>query len=264
MLSPACGYQPPRRKPRAPDMEPLTALIVDDEPAARRDLEEVLRAVGGVRIVAHASDAAAAHQLAKRHRPQLIFMDIHLPGADGFEALKAIDASQTCVIFITAYAQFAIKAFEVGATDYLLKPVDEDRCRRAIERAREILGRAEGETRGPSIEVEQHGANVLVAADDIRLITAAGNYLEIEHANGCGLLRQTLESLLPQLDPIRLLRISRSCAVHPSFVQAYSGGNIRRLKLVFRDGRRLPVSRRRASAVLEHLREAGHRPGRAD
>lgn len=245
-------------------MEPLTALIVDDEPAARRDLEEVLRAIGGVRIVAHASDAAAAHQLAKRHHPQLIFMDIHLPGANGFEALQGIDASQTCVIFITAYAQFAIKAFEVGATDYLLKPVDKDRCRRAIERAREILGRAGTENRGPFIEVEQHGAQVLVAADNIRLVTASGNYLEIEHANGCGLLRQTLESLLPQLDPIRLLRTGRSCAVHPSFVQAYSGGNLRRLKLVVRDGRTLPVSRRRASEVLEYLRQAGHRPAHVD
>lgn len=245
-------------------MQPLTALIVDDEPAARRDLEQVLEAIGGVRIIAHASDAAAAHLLAKRHRPQLIFMDIHLPGANGFEALQGLESLQTCVIFITAYAQFALKAFEVGATDYLLKPVEETRCRRAIERAREILGRAEAENRGPSIEVEQHGAHVLVAADNIRLITASGNYLEIEHANGSGLIRHTLESLLPQLAPVRLLRVSRSCAVHVSFVQAYAGGNLRRLRLILRDGRTLPVSRRRASETLKHLRESGHRSASGD
>lgn len=239
-------------------METLSALIVDDEPAARRDLEHVLATIGGLRIVAHASDAAAAHLLAKRHRPQLIFMDIHLPGADGFKALEGIDISKTCVIFITAYAQFAVKAFEVGATDYLLKPVDEERCRRAIERAREILRRPQAENLGPFIETEQHNAQVLVAADDIRVVTASGNYLEIEHSNGCGLVRRTLESLLSELAPVQFLRISRSCAVHPAFVQAYSRGNLRRLKLVLRDGRNLRVSRRRASEALAHLREAGH------
>ena len=92
-------------------METLTALVVDDEPAARRDLLQVLASIGQVNVVAQASDAIAAQQLARRHRPDLVFLDIQLPGANGFTALDEIDTMQTCVIFTTAYAQFAIRAF---------------------------------------------------------------------------------------------------------------------------------------------------------
>ena len=137
-------------------MNSLSALVVDDEPAARRDLVEVLGAIEDVRIVAQASDAAAARQLAKRHRPDLIFMDIQLPGADGFSALEDIDITRSCVIFTTAYSQYALRAFEFGATDYLLKPVEEGRCRRAIERARETLRRPLEATDGPVLEIEEH------------------------------------------------------------------------------------------------------------
>lgn len=129
--------------------EVLTALIVDDEPASRRDLEQVLAAIDGVKIVGQASDAASARHLARRLQPSIIFMDIHLPGADGFQALEEIDTARCSVIFTTAYSQFALRAFEVGATDYLLKPVDEDRCRRAIHRARELLGRARNQPPSP-------------------------------------------------------------------------------------------------------------------
>jgi len=165
-------------------MSTLTALIVDDEPAARRDLEEVLSSIEDVRVVAQASDAAAAQHLARRHRPDLIFMDIQLPGADGFAALRGIDASQSCVIFTTAYAQFAIQAFEVGATDYLLKPVEEERCRRAITRARETLARPDTGEESGTLEIEERGARLRVPFRSIRLLDAGGNYVEVVHERG--------------------------------------------------------------------------------
>jgi two-component system, LytTR family, response regulator len=236
-------------------METLTALIVDDEAAARRDLEQVLATIDGVRIVAQASDAAAARQLARRHLPDLVFLDIQLPGADGFTALQDLNAANCCVIFTTAYAQFAIRAFEVGATDYLLKPVEEERCRRAIERAREILRRQSEESE--MLEIEERGARRRIPINSIRLVTAAGNYLEIFHDHGHGLIRRTLEGLLAELAPAPFVRISRHHAVRAPAVRAIRGDSRRGLRLTLADGTELPVSRRRTPEVLAGLRGSG-------
>lgn len=241
-------------------MQMLDALIVDDEPGARRDLQQVLATVDNVRVVAHASDAAAARQLARRHRPQLIFMDIQLPGADGFSAVESFDDKRACIIFTTAYAQYAVRAFEVGAVDYLLKPVDEEHCRRAVERAREQLARqaaAPDEAR-PFLEIEEHGARVRVPLDDIRLVTAEGNYLEVEHGGQRGLVRQTLENFLagPAGEPFT--RINRGQAVRLSAVRSYRGSAASGLRLFLADGRALSVSRRRAPEVNAALRSSGH------
>jgi DNA-binding LytR/AlgR family response regulator len=235
-------------------MDPLTALIVDDEPAARRDLVEVLATVGDVRIVAQASDAASARSLARRHRPDLIFLDIQLPGADGFSALEGIDAERSCVIFTTAYAQFAIRAFEVGATDYLLKPVEEERCRRAIGRAREALRRQAESEPAESIEVEQHGAHVRVPAGEIRLLAAGGNYVEVLHQSGRGIVRGTMEGILAALPAGSMIRVNRHQAVRAAAVKAWSGNAQKGWRLVLRDGTEVSVSRRRAAEVLARLR----------
>ena len=235
-------------------METLTALVVDDEPAARRDLLQVLASIGQVNVVAQASDAVAAQQLTRRHRPDLVFLDIQLPGADGFTVLDEIDTLQSCVIFTTAYAQFAIRAFEVGAVDYLLKPVEEDRCRRAIERAREILRRQHGDRQNGALEIEVRGRHVRVAVDSIRLLNADGNYVEVVHERGRGLVRRTLEGLLAELPKDWLIRLNRSQAVHPSAVQAWSGSGQRGLRLMLHDGTELSVSRRRATEVLNRIR----------
>lgn len=238
--------------------EDLTALIVDDEPAARRDLEQVLAAIDSVKVVGQASDAAAAQHLARRLQPAIIFMDIHLPGSDGFQALKDIDTARCSVIFTTAYSQFALRAFEVGATDYLLKPVDEDRCRRAIHRARELLGRAQSRPASHSLVLDEHGTHAMVPAANIQVVTAEGNYLRIQHRHGRGLVRQTLEGLLDQLASENFLRVSRKQAVRSSFVQAYGGNTQSRVRLVLKDGQEVRVSRRRAAEVLAQLRANGN------
>ena len=242
-------------------MEILDALIVDDEPAARRDLQEVLSAMENVRVVAQASDAAAARQLARRHRPQLVFMDIQLPGADGFAAVEGLADAHTCVIFTTAYAQYAVRAFEVGAVDYLLKPVDEKRCRRAVERAREQLARLEQSASAgpqPVLEVEEHGARVRIPFAEIRFVSAEGNYLEVDHGGRTGLVRQTLENFLAGPAGETFTQINRGQAVRLSAVRSYRGGVARGLTLRLADGRELAVSRRRANEVGAALRASGH------
>jgi len=240
-------------------MQMLDALIVDDEPAARRDLQEVLATVGDVRVVAQASDAAAARQLARRHRPQLIFMDIQLPGADGFSAVEGLADERTCIIFTTAYAQHAVRAFEVGAVDYLLKPVDERRCRRAVERAREQLQRVVPPEPVPVLEVEEHGARVRVPLGEIRTVNAEGNYLEVDHGGHTGLVRLTLENFLAGPGAGQFTQINRGQAVRLSAVRSYRGGAARGLTLRLADGRELAVSRRRAVEVAAALRAAGHK-----
>lgn len=241
-------------------MQTLDALIVDDEPGARRDLQQILATTEHVRVVAQASDAAAARQLARRHRPQLIFMDIQLPGADGFSAVQGLDDDKACVIFTTAYAQHAVRAFEIGAVDYLLKPVDEDRCRRAIARAREHIVRraAAAPEPGPFLEVEKHGARVRILLAEIRSVSAEGNYLEVEHGGRTGLVRQTLEKFLAGPDGGQFTQINRGQAVRLSAVRSYRGMTGGGLRVFLADGQELAVSRRRAPVVKTALRAAGH------
>jgi DNA-binding LytR/AlgR family response regulator len=242
-------------------MPTLDALIVDDEPAARRDLQQVLAAIDGVRLVAQASDAEAARQLAHKHRPQLIFMDIQLPGANGFAAIEGLINARTSVIFTTAYAQYAVRAFEVGAVEYLLKPVDEQRCRRAVERAREQLARQENAAPAdlqPFLEIEERGAHLRVPLGDIRSVTAEGNYLEVEHGGRRGLVRQTLENFLGGPSGPPFTQINRGQAVRLSAVRSYRGGAASGLRLYLADGQELTVSRRRAPEVNSALRASGH------
>lgn len=242
-------------------MQTLDALIVDDEPGARRDLQQVLAAVEAVRIVAQASDAAAARQLARRHRPQLIFMDIQLPGADGFSAVDSLDDKNACVIFTTAYAQHAVRAFEIGAVDYLLKPVDEQRCRRAVERAREQLARTGSNmatAAEPFLEVEEYGSRVRIPLAAIRAVSAEGNYLEVEHGGRTGLVRQTLENFLAGTGAGQFTRINRGQAVRLSAVRSYRTGTGSGMQLCLNGGRELAVARRRAATVNAALRASGH------
>ena len=265
MLPPgwSCPPRPRRAKTDPYNMQTLDALIVDDEPGARRDLQQVLAAVENVRVVAQASDAAAARQMARRHRPQLIFMDIKLPGADGFSAVEALDDKRACVIFTTAYAQYAVRAFEVGAVDYLLKPVDEQRCRRAVERAREQLARQENAAPAdlqPFLEIEERGAHVRIPLGDIRSVTAEGNYLEVEHGGQRGLIRETLENFLAGPSGAPFTRINRGQAVRLAAVRSYRGSASSGLRLCLAGGVELSVSRRRAPEVVSALRASGHAP----
>jgi DNA-binding LytR/AlgR family response regulator len=190
-------------------------------------------------------------------------MDIQLPGANGFSAVEALDDKNACIIFTTAYAQYAVRAFEVGAVDYLLKPVDEQRCRRAVERAREQLNRlasaAPAEPQ-PFLEIEEHGAHVRVPLADIRSVTAEGNYLEVEHGGQRGLIRQTLENFLSGPSGAPFTQINRGQAVRLSAVRSYRGSAASGLRLCLAGGEELTVSRRRASEVSSALRAAGHAP----
>ena len=232
---------------------PLRAIVVDDEPLARRGLEIRLAAHPDVEIVGQYGDGEAAIAGLREHRPDLMFLDVQMPGMDGFQTLRTIPASEMpLVVFVTAYDHYAIRAFEASATDYLLKPVEESRLAQALVRVRQARAQREasghcahllgqlGELSGrPPLDLDEAlkpdaldvlrreeklavrdgGRTVRVDLHSIRWIDAAGDYMCI-HTDGDGpngntlVLRATMRELEKQLDPQRFPRIHRSTIVN--------------------------------------------------
>jgi len=205
----------------------VRALIVDDEPLARRGVVLRLRRFRDVEIVGECGDGHSAVERILAQSPDVVFLDIQMPGMDGFEVLRALPAeSLPGIIFLTAYEQHVLRAFDVHALHYLLKPVDDTRFAAAIGRARELvdsklkaddmaqrvirmLGHASDAY--TSRFTLQTGSRIqIVMAEDVEWIGAAGDYVEL-HVNGRSfLIRETMSSLEQKLDPEKFLRIHRS------------------------------------------------------
>ena len=235
--------------PDAAGRTAIRTLIVDDEPLARRGLELRLAASADVEIVGQCGDGDAALQAIAELRPDLMFLDVQMPGRDGFETLRAVPACQMpVVVFVTAYGHHAIRAFEAAAADYLLKPVEECRLAQALERVRQTLAQREstdhcaqllkllGSVSGrPDLTLEQAlGApqalpsqpadprltirdgqrSIRVPLAEIRWIDAAGDYMCIHTDAETFVLRATMRELEAQLDPRRFQRIHRSSIVN--------------------------------------------------
>jgi two-component system, LytTR family, response regulator len=204
----------------------VRALIVDDEPLARRGVVLRLRKFKDVEIAGECGDGQSAVERILEQSPDVIFLDIQMPGMDGFDVLRALPAeSLPAVIFLTAYEQHVLQAFDFHALHYLLKPVDDARFAAAVGRVRDLvdsklkmemaqrvmkmLGRAT-DGYASRFTVQSGPCIQIVMADDVEWIGAAGNYVEL-HANGRSfLLRETMGSLEQRLNPAKFLRIHRS------------------------------------------------------
>jgi two-component system, LytTR family, response regulator len=218
----------------------VRALIVDDEPLARQGVALRLEQFKDVEVVGECENGSSAVEQIIDLSPDVVFLDVQMPGMDGFEVLRALPKENLpAVIFLTAYEQHAVRAFEVHALDYLLKPVDDERFNIAVERARQV-GDAESKARMAERLLEllrqdstsyvsrfpvRVGSRIqLVFTEDIEWIGAAGNYAELHTPGRCHLLRDTLNSLEEKLDPSQFLRIHRSRIVRV--------GCIRELQLI--------------------------------
>lgn len=204
----------------------MRALIVDDERLARRGVVLRLSKFKDVEIVGECSDGLSAVEKILALSPDVVFLDIQMPGMDGFEVLRALpEENVPNVIFLTAYEQHALRAFEVHAVDYLLKPVDDERFAAAVDRARKLgdsvakLGVTERILRMLGRDSEKYASRFvvrtgsrlqIVPVDDIVWISAAGDYTELHVRGRSHLLRETMNSLEQKLDPSRFLRIHRS------------------------------------------------------
>lgn len=212
-------------------MNPMRTLIVDDEPLARDRLRTMLNGESDVEIVGEAGDGRIAVDEIRRLAPDLVFLDIQMPELDGFEVLAEVSAAPPpAIVFVTAYDQYAIKAFEVNALDYLLKPFDRARFLTALERARERL-RAEKTLLPDQIAsmlrgidgTKQHPDRLLVRSlgrihfvkvDEIEWVEAAGNYVKLHVGHDTHLLRETMQALEGKMDQRKFLRIHRSTIVN--------------------------------------------------
>jgi two-component system, LytTR family, response regulator len=204
----------------------VRVLIIDDEPLARSGVVHRLRQFKDVEIVGECGDGVSAVEEILERSPDVVFLDIQMPDMDGFEVLHALPKeSLPAVIFLTAYEQHVLRAFDVHALHYLLKPVDDKRFAEAVSRARNlvdselradmaqrVMKMLDGTSNGfaSRLTVRTGSRIQIVTAEDIEWIGAAGDYVEL-HVNGCSfLLRETMASLVQRLDPAKFIRIHRS------------------------------------------------------
>jgi len=249
----------------------LRALIVDDEPIARRRIRRLLRDVGEIEIAGECGDGRSALDAIDATSPDVVFLDVQMPGLDGFDVVRQLHPDRKpAIVFVTAFDRYALRAFEVHAVDYLLKPVAPARLRLAVDRARERVERGTNQ-RGLAgllrelrdaprhlarLAVRARGRIVMVDVDAIDWIQAADNYVTV-HANGREhLLRETLAALGRQLDPNRFVRIHRSTIVAVDRIVELRPSSHGDFDVQLRDGTRLTLSR----SWREHVERALGRP----
>lgn len=195
-------------------MKKIRVLLVDDEPIATRGMLAMLRPEHDIEIAGTCEDGAEAILAIRKLKPDLVFLDIQMPGMGGFDVVKNVGVeAMPPVVFVTAYSQHAVCAFEVEALDYILKPVDPARLRQALDRYRRVHAQWP-----ESLAIKQAGRVVFVDLKDVTHINAAGNYVDVYSGGRPAMMRETLSSIDARLDPSRFLRISRSTIVHMAHV----------------------------------------------
>ena len=244
----------------------IRVLIVDDEPIARRGIRRHLRGEADLEVIGESGDGAAAIEAITGLAPDLVFLDIQMPEVGGFDVVEAIGvARMPAVVFVTAYDEHALRAFDVHAVDYVLKPIDRHRFRTAVERARRRLADAPGqldrriaaalgELGRPAhdyakrLAIKGDGRVILVDVDEVDRLEAAGNYVEVHSGARHHLLRETMASLEARLDPARFVRVSRSSIVNADRVRELQPMFNGDFVVVLRDGTKVAGSRRYRAA----------------
>ncbi len=247
--------------PTLPESHKIRALIVDDEELARDRVASLLAEQPDVEIVGTCVDGTSALETIERERPDLVFLDVQMPGMDGFEVVENLDRDHVpAIVFVTAHDAHAIRAFEIHALDFLLKPFDQTRFEKALERARAQLTR----DKSPTIDsrlvslleelrderkyperliVKSSGRVFFVRAEDIDWVEAAGNYVKIHTKSEAHLLRESMKNMEGKLDPKTFVRIHRSAIVNIDRIKELEPWFHGEYVVILRDGTRLTASR---------------------
>ncbi len=261
-----------------PAQEPIAALIVDDEPLARDCVRIALEDHPSIRVVGECPDGESAVEAIRELAPDLVFLDVQMPGMDGFDVIEEVGVElMPVVVFVTAYDQHALKAFEIHAADYVLKPFDDDRFSTSVEHAvervrqsdaaalsrtlagvlRELPGPLQSDAAGSRwatrIMVKDRDSIRFVQVDEIDWLEGAGNYVRVHAGSASHLIRATLAGLCERLDPRRFVRIHRSTIVNVDRireVQPWAGGDY---VAILHDGETLKVSRSYRDDLLKPL-----------
>jgi two-component system, LytTR family, response regulator len=227
----------------------MKALIVDDEPLARRELRRLLAEFAWIEIGGEAQNIDEAQKRIEELAPELVFLDIQMPGGTGFDLLERLEHVPR-VIFTTAYDQHAVRAFEVNALDYLLKPIEPERLAAAVERARALTpASAPRGPAGPALEqlfVRDGPRCWFVPLSEVSLLTADGNYVRLLWGHRQPMLGRPLSAIEERLDPKHFFRANRSQIFNLGFVEKVEIGIGGRLHVQLRGGPEVEISRRQA------------------
>jgi two-component system LytT family response regulator len=255
----------------------IRTILVDDEPLATRGLQLRLQAHEDVEVVATAANGREAIRAIKTHKPDLVFLDIQMPGFDGFSVVQGLmDVEPPLFVFVTAFGEHAIRAFEAQAADYLMKPVEEDRLAATLDRVRQRLAEKRGAEEAERlkealvehapeaaeeladasgddapaanrfekmINIRDQGQIFRVDVDTIERIEAAGDYMVIQTGDNTLILRETMKDLEKRLDPRRFQRVHRSCIVNLDLVRQVKPHTNGECFLVLDSGAQVKVSR---------------------
>ena len=238
----------------------MRVLVVDDEPPARRKLMNFLREERDVEIVGEAGNGTKAAALIEELEPDVVFLDVQMPGMTGFEVLETLGGRVPLIVFVTAYDQYAVKAFEVHALDYLLKPFDRDRLQTCLSRVRDQISRsagadlqarmqkliaeATGRAYATRLMVKHRGRVVFLQIRDVDWIKALANYVELHVGAQTYMIRETLNSLESRLDPDLFARVHRSVIVNLDRIEELQPWSHNDYLVILKDGTEIRMSRR--------------------
>jgi two-component system LytT family response regulator len=237
-------------------MNSIRAVIVDDEDLARQVVREYLRGEEDIEVVAECTNGFDAVKAVTEHKPNLLFLDVQMPKLDGFEVLELI-GSEIAVVFVTAYDQYAMKAFDAAAVDYLLKPFDAERFRAALQRARRRLGERAptlnaGDLKNAAQAPGQYAQRIvikdgtriqIITADQLDYVEAQDDYVALHSAGKAHMKQQTISSLEASLDPARFVRVHRSYVVNLDRVKKIEPYTKDTRLAILSDNSQIPVSR---------------------
>ncbi|HSY14022.1 MAG TPA: LytTR family DNA-binding domain-containing protein [Verrucomicrobiae bacterium] len=250
---------------------PIRVLLSDDEALARERLRSLLEEEPDIEIVAECGDGKSAVATIKREKPDLVFLDIQMPETDGFGVVSALrDEHMPLTIFVTAYDRYAMKAFEVHALDYLLKPVVKERLSEALDHARKqlqhpseamfqqrvlnMLGDLDSRQHGPQrIVIKADGEIVCLKPNEIDWAESAGNYVCLHVGPNTHILRETITSLESRLGERQFLRVHRSTLVNVDRIKTLRPSLYGDYAILLRDGTKLTLSRGFRETVLKRL-----------
>jgi two-component system LytT family response regulator len=260
---------------------PIRVVIVDDEPLARERIIDLLAHEPGVQVIGTAENGTAAVEIIRDQRPDLVFLDVQMPGKTGLDVVRDVGPdAMPATIFVTAFDQYALRAFELAALDYLVKPFDDERFEQSFHRARQmielremgklrdqllaVLQQSGTESRtaaqepdtSPYLEriaVEMRGKVRVVPVEQIDYITASGPYAELHTGDRTHIIRETMNTLEERLDPKHFIRIHRSAIVRLPMVETLFRGAGGDYEVQLKGGLRLPVSRSRREELERRL-----------